>query len=76
MKFVCSINITNDEYTEFKRLEQLLNDENLCNLRLKDLGNVIQQETRDPAKTKRFLIWFILNGLQFSWLVDAMMKEP
>jgi hypothetical protein len=76
MKFTCSIDITDEEYNEFKRLEMLLNDENLCNLRLKDLGNVIQQETRDLAKTRRFLIWFVLCGLQFSWLTDAMMKEP
>jgi len=55
MKFMCSINITNDEYTEFKRLEQLINDENLSNLRLKDIGNIVQEQTHDLAKTKRFL---------------------
>jgi hypothetical protein len=75
MKFVCSIDITNKEYDEFKRLEQLLNDENLPNLKLKDLGDVIQHETHDLNKTKRFLVWFVLNGLQFSWLIDAMVKE-
>jgi hypothetical protein len=75
MKFACSIEITNEEYEEFKRLEMLLNDENLPNLRLRDVGNIVQEQTHDLAKTKRFLIWFVLNGLQFSWLIDAMLKN-
>ena len=76
MRFQCSIDITDEEYDEFKRLEQLLNDENLCNLRLKDIGRIVQEQTRDLNLTKRFVIWFAINGLQFGWLTDAMLKEP
>lgn len=64
------------ELEEFKRLEMLFDEtEELRNFRLHEIGDIVIDATNDGYKTRRFLAYFVLNGLQNGSLLKAMMSE-
>lgn len=70
------LQFTDEELEEFKRLEQLFDEtEELRNFRLHEIGNIVLETTNDEYKTRRFLAFFVLNGLQNGSFISAMMER-
>jgi len=68
------LQFTDEELEEFKRLEQLFDETtDLWNFRLHQIGDLVMEATNDEYKTRRFLAYFILNGLQNGDLIKAML---
>jgi ferritin len=61
---------------EFKRLEMLFDESvELRNFRLHEIGDLVMEATNDEYKTRRFLAYFVLSGLQNGELLKAMVRQ-
>ena len=70
-----TIEYTEEELEEFKRLEQLFDETfELSECRLCEIGEIVKEATGSEYIARRFLAYFVLNGLQNGSLLKAMMK--
>ena len=71
-----TLEYTDEELEEFRRLEQLFDESvELRNFRLHEMGDLVMEATNDEYKTRRFLAYFVLNGLRNGSLLKEMMSE-